>query len=161
MVKKHNPVVIAPPAPRLLANDLPPDRDPSEAQKDTLWDFTDAGAQIWKEPSVITTHNITIQHRPMCPSFLNRQDEASQLTSNLKRLWVERGDFSQLTIESIEKQKSKPAIDSDLPTNNNKGEATTTGSEEESKPSETITVDELWEMRVQMTNQLLYASCLH
>jgi hypothetical protein len=50
MVKKHTSIAIAPPAPRLLANDLPTDRDLTEAQKDTLWDFTDGGAKIWKEP---------------------------------------------------------------------------------------------------------------
>ncbi|EFP78606.2 uncharacterized protein PGTG_04562 [Puccinia graminis f. sp. tritici CRL 75-36-700-3] len=132
MVKKHTSIAIAPPAPRLLANDLPTDRDLTAAQKDTLWDFTDGGAKIWKEP----------------------QDEPSKLTSNLKRLWIERGDFSQLTIESIEKQKAKPVSELEVPKSNEDDAA----ENQASKRSETITVDELWEMRMQMAHQLLVMS---
>ncbi|WAR61298.1 hypothetical protein PtB15_13B554 [Puccinia triticina] len=132
MGDRHPSIALAPPAPRLLANDLPADRDPASAQKDILWDFSDGGAKIWKEP----------------------QDQASKLTSNLKRLWVERGDFSQLTIESIENQKQKTEPEPEVPKRG--GEDAT-----ENKPStssETITVDELWEMRMQMVHQLLVMS---
>ncbi|PLW33154.1 hypothetical protein PCANC_11101 [Puccinia coronata f. sp. avenae] len=132
MVRKHMSIAIAPPAPRLLANDLPSERDPIEAQKDSLWDFGDGGEQIWKEP----------------------QDEASKFTSDLKRLWVERGDFSQLTIEKIEKQKNKPLPTSELATDSKEDAA----GDKDLKTSETITVNELWEMRMQMANQLLVMS---
>jgi chloramphenicol O-acetyltransferase len=64
---------------------------------------------------------------------------------------VERGDFSQLTIEKIEKQKNKPLPTSELATDSKEDAA----GDKDPKTSETITVNELWEMRMQMANQLL------
>ncbi|KAI9621417.1 hypothetical protein H4Q26_015717 [Puccinia striiformis f. sp. tritici PST-130] len=108
-------------------HDVPADRDPNQAHKDILWDFTDNGQQIWKEP----------------------QDEPSKLSSNIKRLWIERGDFSQLTIESIQKQQHQAPI----PDTEEKRDEDNDNNQPK-KISETITVDELWEMRMQMAHQL-------
>ncbi|KAH9458316.1 hypothetical protein MJO29_005430 [Puccinia striiformis f. sp. tritici] len=131
MLKKQITITLAPPPPRLLAHDVPADRDPNQAHKDILWDFTDNGQQIWKEP----------------------QDEPSKLSSNIKRLWIERGDFSQLTIESIQKQQHQAPI----PDTEEKRDEDNDNNQPK-KISETITVDELWEMRMQMAHQLLVMS---
>lgn len=49
----HNPTIsLEPPSARRLANDIPIDKDAFESQKDLLWDFTEDGNRIWKEPCV-------------------------------------------------------------------------------------------------------------
>ncbi|MBW0499923.1 hypothetical protein O181_039638 [Austropuccinia psidii MF-1] len=124
-------ISVEPPATRRLFNEFPADRNTLEALKDVLWDFNDDGTQVWKE----------------------REDDAAELSKNLRRVWEERGDFSQLTIENIEKQ-AKQKIDGLESRSDTEAEGSALQPSPTINPANSLTVDELWEMRMKMAHQL-------
>lgn len=81
--------------------------------------------------------------------FGDSDDDSTKLTTKLRRVWQERGDFSQLTIEKIE---SSPSQADGSDTSDEIDE--TPKSVEDSNLSKSITVDELWEMKTKMAQHL-------
>ncbi|EGG07933.1 uncharacterized protein MELLADRAFT_116144 [Melampsora larici-populina 98AG31] len=120
-------VNLEPPSARRLANDIPLDKEYFESQKDVLWDLTDDGTRIWKQPD----------------------DETTRMTDNLCRVWQERGDFSQLTLDSIHTAPTTPAELEETPDASD--ESTT---KEEPQGTDSISSEDLWEMKLKMVQHL-------
>ncbi|KAG0149049.1 hypothetical protein CROQUDRAFT_131568 [Cronartium quercuum f. sp. fusiforme G11] len=127
MVAMPLSVTLEAPSARRLANDIPLDKEPLESQKDLLWDLGVDGTRVWKQPEA----------------------ESTQITADLCRVWQERGDFSQLTIESIKTAPTKSTeIDKQAVTPLDVSE------NEKIKGSDSITSQKLWEMKLQMAQHL-------
>ncbi|KAI8442912.1 subunit 17 of mediator complex-domain-containing protein [Phakopsora pachyrhizi] len=118
-------IPLEPPATRRLANDFTGVDDLIEAQKDLLWDFNEDGLPTWKK----------------------RQDESTQLTEALRRVWEERGDYSKLKIENVRRKIDE---NKDNPPDNPK----LVDQNESDTKSSWINPEELWEMRMKMAQQL-------
>ncbi|KAH9819627.1 subunit 17 of mediator complex-domain-containing protein [Melampsora americana] len=120
-------VTLEAPSARRLANDIPLDKDYFESQKDVLWDLTDDGTRIWKQPD----------------------DETTQMTDSLCRVWQERGDFSQLTLDSIH---TAPTTPTELEVSPDTSDEPITKDEPQGKDS--ISSEDLWEMKLKMAQHL-------